>query len=209
MRTNTRAHARPRARTGLAATAALALVLGAAACADEDTTDTVANGAAETAAVAESDDGAGDEAGVAVFQNGWAKATDTEMSGVFGAIRNIGDEDLHLIGVTSPVSERVELHETVPGGGGTMMQEKEDGFVIPAGGELILEPGGDHIMLMDLTEPITTGQQINLVLEFDDESDQAVTVSARDFMGGEEEYVGDHGGHADHGAGNGDSDSDG
>ena len=181
-------------RTALAAAAALALALGTAACADDDTTTDADNANADTTSVTEPAGETSDsEAGVAVFQNGWAKATDDEMSGVFGAIRNIGDEDLHLIGVTSPVSERVELHETVPGGGGTMMQEKEDGFVIPAGGELILEPGGDHIMLMDLTEPITTGQQINLVLEFDDESDQAVTVSARDFMGGEEEYVG--GGH--------------
>nr|WP_254426077.1 copper chaperone PCu(A)C [Dietzia sp. oral taxon 368] len=74
-----------------------------------------------------------------------------------------------------------------------MMKEREDGFVIPAGGELLLEPGGNHIMLMDLDEPISTGQQITLTLEFDG-AEQDVTVFARDFQGGEEEYVG--GGHA-------------
>ena len=48
-------------------------------------------------------------------------------------------------------------------------------------------------MLMDLDEPISTGQQITLTLEFDG-AEQDVTVFARDFQGGEEEYVG--GGHA-------------
>ena len=183
-------------RTVLAATAALALALGAAACADDDTTTDADNGSADTAAVTEpAGEPTDSEAGVAVFQNGWAKATDDEMSGVFGAIRNIGDEDLHLIGASSPVSERVELHETVPGGSGTMMQEREDGFIIPAGGELNLEPGGNHVMLMDLTDPITTGQDIQIVLEFDDHTDQVVTVSARNFQGGEEEYMGDHDDH--------------
>ena len=183
-------------RTVLAATAALALALGTAACADDDTTTNADNGSADTAAVTEpAGEPTDSEAGVAVFQNGWAKATDDEMSAVFGTIRNIGDEDMHLIGASSPVSERVELHETVPGGSGTMMQEREEGFIIPAGGELRLEPGGNHIMLMDLTEPITTGQEISIELEFNDHTDQVVTVSARDFQGGEEEYVGDHGEH--------------
>ena len=116
------------------------------------------------------------------------------MTGVFGTITNPGDTDLHLIGVESDLGGSAELHETVPGGSGMMMQEREDGFVIPAGGELVLEPGGNHIMLMELGRPITTGQQITLTLEFDG-AEQDVTVSARDFQGGEEEYVG--GGHGE------------
>lgn len=178
-------------RTALAAAAALALALGTAAC-SEDTDSTGAN-TAEPAATSQPNDGGESEAAVVVFQNGWAKATDTDMSGAFGTLRNTGDVEIHITGVTSPVSDRVEMHEMVPGGSGMMMQEKEGGFLVPAGGELNLEPGKDHFMLMDLTEPITTGQVIELVLEFDDGSEQDVTLTARDFKGGEEEYVGDGG----------------
>ena len=183
MRTTTRA--------ALTAAAALALALGTAAC-SEDTDSTSAN-TAEPAATSQPGDGGESEAAVVVFQNGWAKATDTDMSGAFGTLRNTGDVEVHITGVTSPVSERVEMHEMVPGGSGMMMQEKEGGFVVPAGGELFLEPGKDHFMLMDLTEPITTGQVIELVLEFDDGSEQDISLTARDFKGGEEEYVGDGG----------------
>ena len=176
MRTHTRA--------ACVAASALALAL-TAACASDDT-DTTTAAAADTADSAAST--------TVTFDDGWAKATGTEMTGVFGTITNPGDTDLHLIGVDSDLGGSAELHETVPGASGMMMQEREDGFVIPAGGELVLEPGGNHIMLMELGRPITTGQQITLTLEFDG-AEQDVTVSARDFRGGEEEYVG--GGHGE------------
>lgn len=186
-------------RTVVTAAAALALGLGLAAC-SEDTGSATSN-TAEPAATSQPNDGGESEAAVVVFQNGWVKATDTDMSGAFGTLRNTGDVDVRITGVSSPISEVVEMHEMVPGGSGMQMQEKEGGFVIPAGGELFLEPGKEHFMFMDLTEPITTGQVIPLVLEFDDGSDQDVTVTARDFKGGEEEYVGGDSSHDEHGEG--------
>ncbi|WP_240341372.1 MULTISPECIES: copper chaperone PCu(A)C [unclassified Dietzia] len=181
MRTHTRA--------AFVAASALALALTTTACATNDTDTTTA---ATPAAAADTADSAAST--TVTFDDGWAKATGTEMTGVFGTITNPGDTDLHLIGVESDLGGSAGLHETVPGGSGMMMQEREDGFVIPAGGELVLEPGGNHIMLMELGRPITTGQQITLTLEFDG-AEQDVTVSARDFQGGEEEYVG--GGHGE------------
>lgn len=186
MRTHTRA--------AVAAASALALALTAACATDDTDTDTAADTGTETATV--------------TFDDGWAKATDTEMSGVFGSIRNPGDTELRLNGVDSDLDGSTELHEMVPGGSGMMMQEREEGFVIPAGGELVLEPGGNHIMLMDLGEPITTGQQITLTLEFAG-TEQDVTVSARDFQGGEEEYVGGGHGGADNGHAGGGMNNDG
>ena len=183
-------------RAVVAASAALALGLGLAACSED--TDAATTNTAEPAATSQPNDGGESEAAVVVFQNGWAKATDTDMSGAFGTLRNTGDVDVRITGVSSPISEVVEMHEMVPGGSGMQMQEKEGGFVIPAGGELFLEPGKEHFMFMDLTEPITTGQVIPLVLEFDDGSDQQVTVTARDFKGGEEEYVGGDTSHDEH-----------
>lgn len=169
-------------RAAVAAAATLALALTTACAADDSSDDTA--GATST-----------DPAAMVVLDDGWAKATDSSMSGVFGTLRNPGDSDVHLTGVSGELGGTTELHETVPGGGGMMMQEKEGGFVIPAGGEVEFAPGGNHIMLMELERPITTGQQITLTLELDGGTEQVITVSARDFKGGEEEYVGgDHGG---------------
>ncbi|MFN3338673.1 MAG: copper chaperone PCu(A)C [Dietzia sp.] len=182
---------RSHTRAAFAAATALTLALTMAACASDDSPE--ATGTPDQTTSAET-------TGVVILDDGWAKATGTDMSGVFGTIRNPGDDDVHLTGVSGELGGRTELHETVPGGSGMMMQEKEDGFLVPAGGELILAPGGDHIMLMELDEPITTGQQITLTLAFSDGAEQAVTVSARDFRGGEEEYVGGGHGGMDDGA---------
>lgn len=177
-------------RAALAAAAALTLALTTAACASDD---------AATFPTASDQSTSDQSAATVAFDDGWVKATDTDMSGVFGTLRNPGDADVHLTGVSGDLGGSPELHETVPGAGGMMMQEKEGGFVIPAGGELVLAPGGNHIMLMGLERPITTGQQITLTLELGGGAEQVITVSARDFKGGQEEYVGGGDGETGHG----------
>lgn len=133
-----------------------------------------------------------------ILVDGWVKATSDSMTGVFGTLTNTTDEDLHLVRVQSGLAGHTELHVTVDdGAGGRMMQETEDGFVISAGGEHVLEPGGDHLMLMQLTDPIETGEDVDLTLVLDDGQELRVTVTARAFTGAEEHYAPDHGDHGD------------
>ena len=131
MRSHTRTlHTRAsHTRAAFAAATALTLALSTAACASDDSPGTT--GATDQTTSAEA-------TGAVILDDGWAKATGTDMAGVFGTIRNPGEDDLHLTGVSGDLGGRTELHETVPGGSGMMMQEKEDGFLVPAGGELIL-----------------------------------------------------------------------
>lgn len=196
-RTHSLQHPR-RAATALALSAALALLAGCGEA--EDTTsadpaetaaspaDTAAGTAAETAA---------DEDAVLTLDEGWAKATDDHMTGVFGTLVNHGDDDIHLVAVESPVAGMGELHVTVDdGAGGRLMQEAEDGFTIPAGEQHELVPGGDHIMLMELTDEIATGQDVEVTLTAEDGAEVVVTVTARAFAGAEEDYApGDGAGH--------------
>lgn len=121
----------------------------------------------------------------------WAKAAEEGMTGVFATITNTTDTDLTLIAASTEAAERVELHQTASeGSGGMSMEEKEGGFPIPAGGELLLEPGGDHIMLMGLTAPLLPGDQVELVLEFEDGTEQPMTATVKDFAGAQESYGG-------------------
>lgn len=136
---------------------------------------------------------------------GWAKATEDPMTGVFGTLANSTGEDIHLVEVRSEVADMAELHVTVDdGAGGRIMKMAEDGFVIPAGGEHVLEPGGDHLMLMKLTAPIATGEDVDVVLVDADGTEYAVSVTARAFTGAEEHYApGEHGDGTGEGAGEG------
>lgn len=56
------------------------------------------------------------------------------------------------------------------------MQELEGGLALTAGETVTFEPGGYHIMLLDLAEPLQTGDEIDLTLEFAEGGEQSVTV---------------------------------
>ena len=51
---------------------------------------------------------------------------------------------------------------------------------VPAGGEVALEPGGLHLMLMELAKPLETGDKFSVTLELADGEELAVDVEVRD-----------------------------
>lgn len=137
------------------------------------------------------------------IDDAWAKASDSGMSAVFGDLTNSGADDVTVVSVTSPAASLLELHETVADTSGAMvMRQKEGGFTIPAGGDLLLEPGANHIMLMDLATPLAAGEEITVTLTFSDDSTVRLTAPVKDYAGADESYEGTDTGEAatmDHG----------
>jgi copper(I)-binding protein len=94
----------------------------------------------------------------------------------YGTITNDGEADVTLVSASVPFDATVEIHETIMGDDGSMqMQEVPEGFVVPAGGSFTLEPGGPHIMLIDIDPADITGT-IDVTMVFDDGTE--VTVGA-------------------------------
>ena len=122
-----------------------------------------------------------------VVTDQWAKAADSGMTAVFGTLENTSGEDIQITSGSTPASNSVELHEVADG----VMQEKDGGFVIPAGGSHTLAPGADHIMLMGLTGPVEPGSDVEVTLTFSDGSTSTFEAQAREFSGNQEDYVGD------------------
>jgi hypothetical protein len=133
-----------------------------------------------------------------------------QSGAIFLVLENHRSIDDRLIAVRSDVAERVELHTHIQDAQGVMrMVEVEDGFAIPAGGEHRLARGGDHIMLLGLTRPLTDGEMVTLTLVFEHSGELTVEVpvdNARMDTGahsGHEGHGQAHGhGHGAHGAGN-------
>jgi len=131
--------------------------------ADDDATDSSTTAAADpsttTAAVGD---------GIAV-SDAWTRipVDGQTTSAVYANLTNGTDQAVTLVSASSPVTDSVELHETSMGADGQMqMAEKEGGFEIPAGGELVLEPGGNHIMLLGI-DPATYPDSVEVTLTFD------------------------------------------
>ncbi|WP_297082712.1 copper chaperone PCu(A)C [uncultured Demequina sp.] len=150
----------------------------------------------------------GSDGGEITITDPWVKAVDDGMTAAFGELTNGTDQAIVLVSAATDASPMVELHETVTGDdGAAMMMHKEDGFTIEPGESLVMEPGGNHIMLMGVDEPIEVGAEVELSLAFEDGSTFEFTAVAKEFAGANEEYSGDED-HSDHEHDHGDEDDD-
>ncbi|MEP1126071.1 MAG: copper chaperone PCu(A)C [Ilumatobacter sp.] len=109
----------------------------------------------------------------------WSRepAEGQDVGVVYGTVTNPGDADVRILRATSSVSSDVELHETTVSDSGAMsMREVEEGYVVPAGGQFVFEPGGPHIMLLDIDSATFPTDQVEVTLEI--EGDDPVSFSA-------------------------------
>lgn len=124
------------------------------------------------------------------IRDAWVKAADDGMSAAFGVLVNSSDQDVRVVSSTCDASPVMELHETVENADGQMvMREKDGGFLIPAGSEYVLQPGANHLMLMDIVAPVLAGGTVSFALEFEDGSVFEFDATAKDYAGANETYV--------------------
>jgi copper(I)-binding protein len=98
----------------------------------------------------------------------WTRATPpgAGAGGGFVTLTNHGDGDDMLLGATSPITKRVEIHIMEMDGDVMRMVPLPGGIELPAGGSVTLAPGGLHLMLMELGSPIVEGAPVPVTLEF-------------------------------------------
>jgi periplasmic copper chaperone A len=163
----------------LVVTAGLALS-GGAALAHDATTAPVLPGSTASQAPPASIDPAALGPGLHVV-GAWSRESPMMelAAAAFLVIVNDTDADDALVGASSPAAATVEIHQTTQAEDGTMAMAPVDEVPIPAGGVATLEPGGYHIMLMDLAAPLVEGQPFELTLEFASSEPQTVMVPVK------------------------------
>lgn len=117
-----------------------------------------------------------------IVDDAWARATVPQQraSGAFMTLT--AERDMKLVEVASGAADRVEIHEMHMED--DVMRMREVGHLeLPAGTAVELKPGGYHVMLLDLAEPLEEGKDIELRLIFEDEagerSEQAVSATVQ------------------------------
>ena len=106
----------------------------------------------------------------------WARASigTARPGAAYVTIRNTGEEPDRLVGIETPVAARPEVHAMVEKDGVATMRPA-GALEIPPGGEILLEPGGLHIMLMQLQQALEQGEQVPLTLVFEKAGEITVT----------------------------------
>ena len=111
-------------------------------------------------------------------EDAWARATAPGAKVGAGYMKiHTGVAD-RLIGAASPAAARVELHVTEKKGDVMRMREVKV-YDIPVGGVFALEPGGAHLMLVDLKAPLKQGTKVPLTLRFEKAGEMKVELEVR------------------------------
>ena len=117
------------------------------------------------------------KAGDLVITQPWSRATPggAKIAGGFLTIENKGAAPDRLIGGSGDIAGKVEIHEMAMNNGVMTMRPLDKGLAIEPGKTVKLAPGGYHLMLMDLKNPLKQGEKVPLELQF--EKAGKVTVS--------------------------------
>jgi len=93
-------------------------------------------------------------------------------TGAFMVLKNAGDKDVKVVKADSP-AKVTEMHSHI-NEGGVMKMRPVPAIEIKSKGEAVLQPGGMHIMLIDLKAPMKEGDVVPITLNFDDGSSKKI-----------------------------------
>jgi copper transport protein len=121
---------------------------------------------------------AGDDGGGITAGEAWAlPAMQGRPGAVYLTLENRSGQSASLISAETDIAESVEIHRTTMIDGIMRMQPLEQLELPP--GTTSLEPGGDHLMLLDLWRDLDAGDTFVLILRFDDGAEIITEVQVR------------------------------
>jgi copper(I)-binding protein len=124
-------------------------------------------------------------------KDAWVRGTVPGQKATGAFMQITSSSDTSLVAVASPVAKVVEIH-TMTHEGGVMKMRAVDAIPVPAGKPVDLGPGGFHVMLMDLGQPLKEGDKVPLTLTFADKAGrkttQDVTATVRPLASGQHKH---------------------
>jgi periplasmic copper chaperone A len=94
---------------------------------------------------------------------------------IYLQVRNDASSADRLLGASTPLARKVELHTGSMSGGMATMRPV-DGFDVAAGGVIEFASGGNHLMLIGLLHPLQAGMKLPLTLKFQKAGDVKINV---------------------------------
>ena len=125
------------------------------------------------------------------FENAWVRAMppfQPNSAGYF-TVTNRGDDAIAIVGASSNVAEKVELHTTREVDG-LMRMKKLKGLAIAPGERVEFAPGGKHLMLFGLAFRLVPGDDVQICLQL--ATNEEVCTDAEVRMSGESSDSADH-----------------
>mgnify|MGYP001811898585 CR=1 FL=1 len=114
------------------------------------------------------------------FSQGWIRHLPpvVPMRAGYLQIKNNSKQAHEIIAFQSEAFERVEMHETMMMDGAMSMKEL-DSLPLPANGTEELKPGGKHLMLIRPKQTLEIGQDVDVIVTFQDGTSQSIQLEVK------------------------------
>lgn len=119
------------------------------------------------------------------IKDGYIRETPPNVvnSAAFMTLKNTSDKDVIVVNAISSISKKVELH-THDMKNGVMKMYKIPQIRIKANSQIILKPGGLHVMFIGLHKPLKVGERVTFSFELSDGTKQKVTLPIKTVIDG-------------------------
>lgn len=104
-----------------------------------------------------------------------------ETTALYMEIDNNSSETEKLLSVESEIAGTAEIHETSVNKDGISRMQQIQTVEIPASGSVAMKPGGTHVMLIGLRDRIESGQDIKVVLKFQNSGTKEIVAKVKGF----------------------------
>jgi periplasmic copper chaperone A len=115
-----------------------------------------------------------------VIRDAWVQEgpPSQKITAAFMLIENHNANAISLLSAGTDAARVVELHEMLIEEG-MMRMRKVDAINVPAGGVVKLEPGGYHLMVIDLNRELKAGEQVRVTLQFSNSVEKTINVPVK------------------------------
>ena len=111
-------------------------------------------------------------------KDAWVRATVPQQKATGAFMQLNAARDSKLVSASSPITPVVEVHEMIMQDS-VMKMRQIPGLDLPAGKTVELKPGGYHVMLMDLKQPVKEGDTVPLTLVFEGKDGKRESVEVK------------------------------
>ena len=116
-----------------------------------------------------------------LISKAWVQAMPPSQttSAAYLTITNNSQDEAVLVSASSDIAGALEIHQ-MSDMNGMMKMAKVSDLHIPAQAKVVLQPGGYHIMLINLKRPVNKGDMIPITLHFKDGMTMTVNAQAKE-----------------------------
>ena len=111
-------------------------------------------------------------------QDAWVRGTVAQQRGTGAFMKIVSAQGGRLVGVQTPVANSAEVHE-ITMQGDVMAMRAIESLELPAGKAVELRPGGHHLMLLGLKQPLKAGETVALTLTVEGKDGRRETIEVQ------------------------------